>query len=157
MAPLTSTVMMSKVILTVGAPGSGKSTWAKEYCAATGAVQVERDMIRLDHDLPFGTDEGRVTAIHRGYITAYLSKGCDVVVSDLNLSPKNRRSLIQHIGKDAEVWYKLFTDVSRATCLERNNQRPDRVPDHVINDLYDNLIDTNKFNKGIGPQERIMS
>lgn len=147
------------LILTVGLPASGKSTWADEYCAYTlETVQVERDQIRIEENLPFGTDEDRVTDIQRRMIYCELNAGNDVVVSDLNLSPKYRNKLVNWAKQrvpDVQVRYKLFTDVPLLTCIERNKLRPNstRIPEQTIRDLYYNLIVTNKFMTGIRPEE----
>ena len=59
--------MPSKLILTIGLPGSGKSTWAQEQ-AATGLVDLvtERDIIReqLTGDRRNHTQALRVTREH---------------------------------------------------------------------------------------------
>ena len=38
---------MKEVILTVGCPGSGKTTWAKEYARKNSGVIFNRDDMRL--------------------------------------------------------------------------------------------------------------
>lgn len=150
---------MPQLILTVGLPTSGKSTWADEYCAsAPSTMQVERDQIRINFDLPFGTDEDEVTRIQRDEIGHHLFCGDDVVVSDLNLSPKYRNKLVNWAKQkfpDVQVRYKLFTDVPLAVCIERNAERPPstRIPEQTIRDLYYNLIATHKFMNGIKSEE----
>ncbi|CAL9992741.1 polynucleotide kinase [Vibrio phage D484] len=42
-----------KVIVTVGVPASGKTTWAEQFCAKTGAVNVNRDDARQELFGPF--------------------------------------------------------------------------------------------------------
>lgn len=37
-----------KAIVTIGIPCSGKSTWAEEYCKKTGALEINRDNIRMN-------------------------------------------------------------------------------------------------------------
>lgn len=150
---------MTKLIFTVGLPASGKSTWAKQYCKDTGAFQVERDQIRIDNNLPFGTDEDRVTDIQRAILMSVL-RVQDAVVSDLNLAPRYRNSLIEFVKQKVpgtEVCYKLFTDVDLFTCLARNELRPEaeHIPGQVITKLHNDCIQTNKYMKGIAP-ERIM-
>jgi len=106
-----------KLILTVGVPASGKTTWAEKYCEDTGAVNVNRDETRQKLFGPFKWGEYNFakdkeqlvskTNVERAIVA--LRNGNDVVVSDTNLNP-DFRNVWKGIAKEhgAEYEEKLF-------------------------------------------------
>src|SRR5690554_5061653 len=83
---------MPQLVLTVGLPGSGKSTWAREWVAADPArrARVNRDDLRtmLRGQLVWGERdlEDQVTIVQHISIRALLLRGYSVVVDDTNLN-----------------------------------------------------------------------
>lgn len=125
---------MTKLIVTRGLPGSGKSTFAREWVAEDPAnrAEVNRDYLRkMLHDGVYiggykGT-EGAVTAVRDAAIKTLLRRGLDVVSSDTNLAQKvarDLRNLADIAGAGFEV--KDFTDVPLDVCLERDRERTNR-------------------------------
>lgn len=122
--------MAGKLTLTIGLPGSGKSTWAREQ---PDVLVLERDMIRemltgnrRDHSM-----EGRVTAVHQELVEIALREGLHVIVSDTNLRLKHRREW-RALVEGAEYEEVSFLDVPVETCIERDALRPDPVGAEVI-------------------------
>lgn len=150
---------MPELIVCVGAMASGKSTWAKQYCADNpGSVRVERDYIRQLINAPFPTDEGAVTKTRDTMIREFLMRGLTVISSDVNLSHKTRAQ-IEAIASScgAPVYYKLFTDVPLDVCLARNAARPPEtfIPEQTIRNLHRDCITSGKFMKNIDPEKVI--
>lgn len=120
---------MPTMILTRGIPGSGKSTFAKEWVAeAPGErVRVNRDGIRWTQGIRTGVgtpeQEATVTLIEQATITAALKDGRDVVVDAMNLAERGVRGLFKLAAKaGADVRFQDFpTDVF--TCIQRNQAR----------------------------------
>jgi predicted kinase len=118
-----------KVIITVGLPASGKSTWAKDWCIKNPQwVRVSRDDLRNmrgKYWLP--KDEDLITDWEKTAIMMALSRGKNVIVDATNLNPKYRKELI-HMIKDLEehepiqIEEKLF-DVSPEECIKRDAKR----------------------------------
>ncbi|MBU8921740.1 MAG: AAA family ATPase [Bacteroidales bacterium] len=105
---------MNKLILTVGLPRSGKSTWAKE----TGFPVVSPDAIRLAlHGQRFETlAEPMVWAITKIMVRALFLTGSTTVVLDSTNTTKKRRNT--WLSKDWEIAYEVFT-TSAEECKRR--------------------------------------
>ena len=111
---------MDKRVLIIcrGIQGSGKSTWAKQWCHEDPEhrVRFNNDDIRNmlgDYWVP--NREKLVTEAKANMITFALIKGYDVVVDNMNLNPKEDewiRTLCANIEKDkgihVDIEYKDF-------------------------------------------------
>lgn len=141
---------MSKIWITRGLPGSGKSTWAREMAALfKGTVIVERDELRYLCTGAYWTGdtalEERVTRLQEGLIRRYIGEGLTVIISDTNLpdrSVKRWQKLALELG--TEVLVQDFRDVPLVEVLRQNAKRPIRdgktVPAEVITDKYNRFI-----------------
>jgi predicted kinase len=116
---------MNTLILTVGLPRSGKSTWAK----STGLPIVNPDAIRLAlHGHNYITDaEPMVWVIAKYMVRALFLSGHNEVILDATNLTKKRRD--EWIGP-WNIEYKLFTHVSKEECIKRaiNSNREDLIP-----------------------------
>jgi predicted kinase len=137
-------LMTATLVVTRGLPGSGKTTWAREWVAADHALRsrVNRDDLRAmlqDRYFEKGVTEGRVIAVRDRAIQALLMAGISVVSDDTNLIQRGVRDLaaIAHSAK-AVIKFQDFTHVPLETCLERNLHREDKlpVPASVIQDMH---------------------
>ena len=132
---------MKKLILTVGLPASGKTTWAKQLLKdhPNTYKRVNRDSLRLMlDDTQFNPKRERfITKVQRQLILSALDEGYHVVVDDTNLNPKTVRSLTELVKGRAKVEFKSFKDVSLETCLERDMKRTNSVGEKVIRKFHD--------------------
>ena len=105
---------MKNLILTVGLPRSGKSTWALKQ----GHPIVNRDAIRLAlHGQAFiGQAEDMVTAIETYMVKSLFEAGHDNVIVDAT-HLKQKYVKRWHYG-NWEVKTKLF-DTPKEVCIER--------------------------------------
>lgn len=142
--------------ITVGLPGSGKSTWGEHMrqCYPDRIRIVNRDDIRAAMGTRFEDgDEPLVAQVRDFMIDKLLTRGYDVICTDTNLSPKVRRRLAQ-IAKTrkAECIETTFLHVPLETCIERNNARWERgdckVPNEAIVRMYEEFV-----KPGANPQE----
>jgi predicted kinase len=106
--------MAKTLILTVGLPRSGKSTWAKQQ----GHPVVSPDAIRLAlHGQAFvPSAEGFVWAIAHGMVAALFLAGHDVVILDACNTSKKRRDEWK-----SKEWQRIFQvfDASMLECQHR--------------------------------------
>lgn len=119
--------MDKTLILTVGLPRSGKSTWAR----STGYPIVNPDSIRMAlHGNAFLEQaEPFVWAIAYSMARALFLAGHDHVVVDATNVTRARRAEWEYRFKDCAVMYKVF-DTPKGTCIDRaiEDGRSDLVP-----------------------------
>jgi predicted kinase len=135
---------MTRLIVTRGLPGSGKTTYARTL--QPRVVRVNRDDLRrMLHGGRFLTQwaEWQVTIAQRAQVEALLRAGTDVCVDDTNLRSRTVREwarMAASLGADFQVYD--FTHVPLDECLRRNAMRPleERVDEDVIRSMHERFI-----------------
>lgn len=126
-----------KLILTVGLPASGKSTWA---ASVPDAVVLERDILRMG--MSEGGDitqykytkekERGITKEQTQSVNNQLMNDHTVIVADTNINGETRNNLAAiGVSYGVEVVLAWF-DTPLKTCVERNIKRNKPVPEAVI-------------------------
>ena len=144
--------MMKKIILTVGCPGSGKSTWAREFIAKNpGFYNITRDDYRQSIMAHEERDEYKYTKKKEGIVSGMqfdtaknILYGGDsvkgVIISDTNLNPE-RRLAWETFAKEYgwKVEYIVF-DVPWTELVKRNSKRGTKaVPIDVLRSMYKSM------------------
>jgi predicted kinase len=130
-APHESKKTKGAVVLAIGLPGSGKSTWFKRH----NILPLSSDMVRilLFDDVTEQRYQDLVFSTLRSMLRArLLAKRPWNYVDATNLSPHERRSwvkLAQDFGYEAQA---VFFDVPPEVCIERNRRRERNVPEDVM-------------------------
>jgi len=134
--------------MTVGLPGSGKSTWARQQQNLDPSlVLVSLDEIRatLFQSKFSKTNENLATRIQQAIICETHSQLRNIIVHNTHLNPATVKYQIEYCGFNpkAELVIKSFLDVPRNVCFERNAGRTGytRVPDEVIDNMYNKWFD----------------
>ncbi|KAI5098680.1 bifunctional polynucleotide phosphatase/kinase isoform X1, partial [Silurus meridionalis] len=122
-AALTST--SQEIIVAVGFPGSGKSTFFQTHIISKGYVYVNRDIL--------GSWQNCVSACERA-----LKEGRSVAVDNTNPDPESRKRYVD-ISKSAGVSCRCFNFTTSLEQAKHNNRFREMVPSstkHVhVNDM----------------------
>jgi predicted kinase len=114
------------VVLAIGLPGSGKTTWYKRR----GVTPLSSDMLRtiLFDDITEQRYQGLVFSTLRSLLRARLiAKMPWNYVDATNLSPHERRQWIKMAKSFGYEVHAVFFDVPLSVCLERNSKRERQV------------------------------
>jgi len=140
---------MTELIVTIGLPGSGKSTWADEFIKNNpNYFNVNRDDIRLmlqgrgRYNKFTKTREDVVTEVQLSTARSAIKNGKSVIISDTNLNPAIVKQWEQ-FAKDRDVDFhkKLFTDTPMGVCLDRDRLREFPVGSNVITGMFERYQD----------------
>lgn len=131
---------MSKLIMMIGIPGSGKSTWVKNNFP--DIIPVSRDAIRFEIlDKRGGEyfdyeDEVFDKFIHQ--IISSLATDEVTIADATHLTKKARAKVLNKVAKFADEIEAIVMDVHLLTAVERNDMREGRafVPRGVIRRMY---------------------
>ena len=126
------------VVLTIGLPGSGKTTWFKRRAV----TPLSSDLLRtiLFDDITEQRYQGLVFSTLRSLLRARLiAKMPWNYVDATNLSPHERRQWIKmakSFGYDVQA---VFFDVPFEVCMERNQRRERTVSDEMMHKMAERL------------------
>lgn len=134
--------MEKRAIITIGVPGSGKTTGLKPLAERYGLYRVSRDEIRKEWfgDPLIQTDKKRVWKEAEERMRAALASGQSVVLDSTFTERTKREDIIRTVrGAGAERVIGIVFTVSLELAKERNRKRTVPVPEHVIDEKYHSL------------------
>lgn len=145
-----------KIIVSIGLPASGKSTWARAELRASGnMMRVSRDDIRamLFHSWK-GRKESIVTGIEEAAIRNAVVGGFDIIIDDTNLNPSTRnkwKTLASTLG--VSLVEKSF-DTPIEECIVRDDLRLGRA--HVGRAVIENMALTYGLIPKLDPDAKVV-
>lgn len=142
---------MNNVVITVGAPGSGKSTWVEKYKNTHPYINfLSSDALRA----VFGKDENDQTVSARVFeymeheVDRLLKKGEDVCIDATNMHRRARKVWIDLAKKHGATVTAYVFVVDRDTLIKRNQKRGEmggrNVPVEVIDRMLTNYVEPSK-------------
>jgi predicted kinase len=146
--------MNNTLYITVGLPGSGKSTYAKEFIKGKEIEYLSSDSLRA----VYGKDETdqSVTSIVFGHIKRkvdeFLKDGKNVMVDATSVNRKERSDYINTAKKYGAKVVAIVFKMDRQGLIDRNKKRGEQggrvVPDWVIDKMLNKFEDPS-YNEGI--------
>lgn len=140
-----------KILILIGIPASGKSTWSEDY------VKYNPDWVRVNRDdyrhmlknaqMCEPKLEDLVSDLIMTTIEKSLSKRLNVIIDNTNLKVKYINEFVEKFKYSADIDFRVF-DISLNKALERDNNRTMKVGEEVITRMYKNykiLIDSFDF------------
>lgn len=141
---------MQQVIMTVGLPASGKSTWAKKWVLEKigERKRVNRDDLRLMVDAGEWSPENEkfIMKLRDNMVLSAVRAGKSIVIDDTNLRSDNFTKMVQLIegaGLSAVVMEKPFpVELEEAVRrdIARGQQGLPAVGEKVIKDMWSKYI-----------------
>jgi predicted kinase len=126
------------VVLAIGLPGSGKTTWFRRR----GVTPLSSDLLRsiLFDDVEEQKFQGLVFTTLRSLLLARLKAHMPWnYVDATNLSPHERRQWIRMAKSFGYEVQAVFFDVPLEVCLERNRSRDRSVSEDVMRKMAEKL------------------
>lgn len=146
--------MNNTLYITVGLPGSGKSTYAKEFIKGKEIEYLSSDSLRA----VYGKDENdqSVTSIVFGHIKRkvdeFLKDGKNVLVDATSVNRKERSDYINTAKKYGAKVVAIVFKMDRQGLIDRNKKRGEQggrvVPTNIIDRMISKYEDPS-FNEGI--------
>jgi len=128
------------LVLLVGAPASGKSTWTRARFAATQRVSLDdlRGQI-CDDPGDMSATETAVVLLH-GIVAARMGRRLTTVVDNTNAVAAHRAPLIHLAHQHGVPVVGIFFDVEVEVCLARNAARNRQVPEAALRDIHAKVV-----------------
>lgn len=129
-------------IITVGIPGSGKTTWAEQQ---QNYINLNLDDFRekISGNAADQNVNKLAVEMRDAFLKRAIKKQQNIILSDTNINPFFRERLIDQLktaGYSIEL--KVF-DIALEEALKRNANRSRNVPEEVIIRMYNQLKDQN--------------
>lgn len=129
-----------EILVLIGIPASGKSTWSKEFIKNNpNYVRVNRDDLRFmlkDQPVCEQKIEDMVTNLVNLTTREALKKKLNVILDATHLKQKYIDQILEEFKYEADINFRLF-DISLSKAIERDANREKKVGEEVIKRMYD--------------------
>ena len=136
--------MKGMLVVTVGLPGSGKTSWVDDFIGENQGKVIDvisSDKIREEvfNDIEDQNHNGEVFDLMKRRTKESLSQGHIAIYEATNISSKRRRALLKELNKYYDKAICLFKYKRLSACQIDNEERDREVPSDVIDRMYRNF------------------
>ena len=132
-----------KILLLVGIPASGKTTWKEKFLSQNdNYISVSRDDFRYMFKNSGWLDpkgEKLVSESVKQTIIRAINSKYNVVIDQTNVNIKHLNPFIEFCEKLADVEFQIF-DIPYEVAVERDSKRKNSVGEEVIKKMYQNYL-----------------
>lgn len=145
------------LIVLVGLPGSGKSTWReiflsktdKEFVIVSSDDEIEILCAEEGIDYATGFDKyvGRATKIMKQKFQEAVNTGMNVIWDQTNMTAKKRRGILQKIPNDYRcevVTFEVTLEELTNRLAKRESETGKHIPDFVIKNMARSYVPPTK-------------
>ncbi len=144
---------MLEVILTVGLPASGKSTWAKKMVDTGRYKRVNKDDLRamIDNSHWSESNEKFILSVRDFIVGESLKKGKSVIVDDTNFDNKHFLKMCEIVNLHNVdcIVREIYFPISISEAIERDSKREGKakVGEDVIKKMYGSYVKNQIINE----------
>ena len=136
--------MKGILVVTVGLPSSGKTSWVDDFIGENQGKVIDvisSDKIREEvfNDIEDQNHNGEVFDLMKRRTKESLSQGHIAIYEATNISSKRRRALLKELNKYYDKAICLFKYKRLTACQIDNEKRDREVPSNVIDRMYRNF------------------
>lgn len=135
---------LGKILVLVGIPASGKSTWATQQVLDKPREYkiVSKDMLRdmIDVGKYSATKEEHICYIRDSIIEYYVTQGYTVIVDDTNFNTKHWIALNALADTLGCILEEKYVGISLQEAITRNEKRDKDIPKEAIIHMWNTYI-----------------
>lgn len=143
-------LLKSRLIISHGLPGSGKTEWAKSLAGKnSNIVIVDRDEILMNtaqrkrrRDQYSAREQKRALEIQKNIILDAFSKGKTVITTEPNLDHRFLATVANFAREAGHSYSQKYFDVPIEECKRRNRLRADELGEWTTDEVVDSAAAT---------------
>jgi len=154
---MTLSNLQPEIVVLVGLPGSGKSTWTQKkiassehnYVIVSSDDEIERLAAKdgLNYTQGFDKYVGQATAIMKQKFREAVNNNESIIWDQTNMTPKKRRGILQQIPsnyKKVAVVFEIDDEELNRRLDNRSKTTGKTIPPHVIKSMAQSYIPPTK-------------
>lgn len=145
------------IIVMVGLPGSGKSTWREqflknaqdEYVIVSSDDEIEALAAKIDSNYTdaFNKFIGKATAISKQKFREAVNSNESIIWDQTNLTPKKRKGILAQVPNNyrkVAVVFEVTDEELESRLSKRKEETGKDIPPHVIKSMANSYIPPTK-------------